>query len=376
MARDWRLAGYGLVLAPPALLAWSVPAGHPWTAFVAFVLASPVTRALLGVHPPGERVVGERLAAALQWLPAAYAVALLASLSLVAQGMADGPHLGGLDLLGLGLSLWTVLVFGLFPSHELLHRNGRAWIRLGSAVAGVCGYPAWGLEHATHHARPGACAQAEWARPDESVWRFTIRRLPVALRNAIDKDRSLRQTGHWPRGTTPLAVGTLALTAAAGGFWLLAGWTGAVVYLASALTVAVSAQIMTFVQHWGLGEDSIPDARRQELAWEDDCLMQACLTLNNSFHLAHHRAPQAPFFYLTPSPDSPRQPGCYVAMLVICVFPRLWRRLMLPVLDSYKREEKFVCAPGRRAMCMTPSRLLHAALDAEGRPGLPKDPRS
>lgn len=357
---DLRLWGYGLVLAPPALLAWSVHSGHPWWTFLLFVAASPITRALFGVHSQRESVISERAAAVLNWLPAVYAASLTVALWSTAIALRTVVF-SMPELIGLGLSLWTVLVFGLFPSHELLHRPSRASIRLGSAVAGMCGYPVWGLEHATHHARPGACDEAEWPRPDESVWQFVHRRTPVAIKNAIAKDESLRRVTKWTRGTSPLVVGVASLLLVSVVFTALAGMTGLIVYGVSAASVALSAQIMTYVQHWGLGDGSIPDARLKELAWEDDCLMQAWLTLNNSFHLAHHRDPQVPYYFLRPSEDSPRQPGCYVAMLGVCVVPPLWNRLMLPVLASYKRDERYVCAPGRRAICITPSRLLRAA---------------
>lgn len=150
----------------------------------------------------------------------------------------------------------------------------------------------------------------------------------------------------------------LGLAAGVATFWVFAGLAGLVMYLVAAASVVLSMQIMTFVQHWGLGDDEFERARERELAWEDDCLMQAWMTLGNSFHMAHHREPEAAYYYLQPSSGAPRQPGCYVAMLVICVMPKLWRRLMLPVLSSFKTDQPIVCDPGRRVLCISPSRLI------------------
>ena len=352
------LFGYVVVLVPPALLCISTNSGHPWLTCICFVLASPVTRFLVGVYRPRPLVVSEMLASLLHKLPWLYVATLAICLPASAAALADISADRPLDLLGFGVSLWTVLTFGTFPAHELLHRRNKSAAIAGSICAGACGYPILGLEHVAHHLNPGRTAVPEWAKVNESVWSFCFRRIQDALRTAASSDSAMRRSQQWLPALRPLTAGVATWAATSLMFFSLAGVRGLWVYGAACVDVVLAIQIMTYVQHWGLGDDSFPDAHSRELAWEDDCLMQAWLTMNDSFHMAHHREPETPYYFLQPAPTAPRQPGCYVVMLHACLVPSIWRRLMRPVLEAFVSGSPLVCEPGRRALCITPTRRL------------------
>ena len=349
--------GYCSILLPPLALFFGVHFEVPWLAFVLFVAASPITRAVFGTHPAEPLLLSERTASLLHALPAFYFCVLLACLVASAAGVFVHPIVEGISLTAFGLSLWTVMVFGTFPAHEMVHRRSKVWIRIGSFAGGLCGYPILGLEDAVHHARPGNVSAAEWPSETESVWNFVARRSIVCIRNSLHQNASLKATGEWAFGA-PLIYGFLGLLFGLSLFAALVGFIGLVVYLCSVAGVMFSMQVMKYVQHWGLGDDGIADAGARELAWEDDCQMQSWLTLSNSFHLSHHRSRDAAYCFLSPAPDSPRQPGCYVMMLGACLIPQVWRSLMLPVLWQWKEDGNLVCQPGRWALCISPSRRM------------------
>lgn len=352
------LAGYFVVLLPPVVLVESMQAGYPWATFSLFIVASPITRFIFGTYGSRALRVSERATSILFALPSLYLCVLALCLPIAAVQLGNAKVAGGFGIAGFALSLWTVMMFGTFPAHEMLHRRSKAAALAGSVVAGICGYPILGLEHTGHHARPGDSHHPEWARVSESVWHFAGRRMIASVIGAVNGDHAMRASGVWPAFARPLPVGVLATGITASMFFIASGFQGLIVYTCAAVSVFFSMQVMTYVQHWGLGEDSMHDASTRELAWEDDCLMQAWITMNNSFHMAHHRAAEVPYFFVQPSPNAPRQPGCYVVMLHACLVPAVWRRLMLPVLDAFANGRSSVCDPGRRVLCITPSRRL------------------
>lgn len=195
MVHQLVLTGFLVVLLPPLSLVLGLEEGIPWVTFVAFVAASPITRFLFGVYKPKEMEVAEVLRPLLNVLPLIYTVVgiscVVASAILVGDGRADT----AVAKTGFTLSLWTVMVFATFPAHELMHSRRKGSIRIGALLAGFCGYPIQGLEHAVHHMRGGSTKFAEWARKDETVWGFMARRLPVVVKTAMERDQSLRESG-------------------------------------------------------------------------------------------------------------------------------------------------------------------------------------
>jgi hypothetical protein len=100
-----------------------------------------------------------------------------------------------------------------------------------------------------------------------------------------------------------------------------------------------------------LGDDQLSDASSQQYGWEDDCLFQAWITLHISFHQAHHHESRTPFYRLGPMPNSPRHPAGYVVLMVLCLFPGVWRRLMLPALKHWREQPQQPRSPGRHLSC-------------------------
>jgi fatty acid desaturase len=134
-------------------------------------------------------------------------------------------------------------------------------------------------------------------------------------------------------------------------FASFAGTAGAVVYGLAAAGVWWAMQAIAFVQHWGLGSDSIESAGHEHLGWEDRCQLQAWLTLGICYHQSHHREPTTPFYRLQPMPGSPRMPAGYVVLLLASMWPPVWRALMLRVLEDWKRDPTRELNIGRGLIC-------------------------
>jgi alkane 1-monooxygenase len=228
----------------------------------------------------------------------------------------------------------------------------------GHLVAGLAGYPMLGYEHLLHHARFGDTAMAEWPRVKESVWSFAARRLGRIVRDTLAPGVVLwlRQSAGFGgakrlRCAVAVSLVTLAAFAAAG------GWAGVAIYLGASFGVAFGIQVMTYIQHWGLGDDNLPDGGDRQYAWEDDCRFQAWLTLSISFHQAHHHASRVPFYRLTLEQGSPRQPAGYVVLMLISFVPGVWRPVMAAVLAEWRRNPGEMRSAGRGLTCFSVLRV-------------------
>lgn len=344
--------GYLSIFLMPALFLVGAVIVRPWLAFGAVVIAFPLTRVGFGALPKAAAPQWpETVATLLDRLPAAYVPVLLVC-ALVGVAVAV-PRLGGdvVGLLGLGLSLWMTLLFGTCVAHELIHRRDKRHAMLGHMLAGFCGYPALGMEHFAHHARPGDTRLAEYPLKTESVWQFAWRRM-----RRIGEDLFGPGAPTWDfRAQMPNLVRMRAAMAVTALTWVsfgvVAGWPGAVLFLSMMFGVAFGIQLITYIQHWGLGDDSVPDRIAYGRGWEDDCRFQAWVTLNISLHDRHHQDSRRPYYRLELSPDSPRLPAGYVVLMFASLIPRVWRYVMEPALERWLRAPESPLSAGHRLTC-------------------------
>jgi alkane 1-monooxygenase len=346
-------SGYLFVFAAPALLAAGVGTGQVGLAFFALFLLSPFLRILFGDAKHVQPEWRESIATGLEALPQLYVAAFAAGVGYVLWKLHDTDFEGWQWPL-LGMSLWTVFVFASCVAHELVHRRSEVSRVLGRLLSGAIGYPLLEHEHRAHHGATGDVDAAEWPRLDESLWRFTARRCVRVVQSAWEGNTvAAQRRGRKAAGGLPLAFSALALTWLA--FALAGGAAGATLYAAVAALLFWSMQAITYVQHWGLGHDSVPDARQVHYGWEDGCRLQMWLTLSISCHQAHHHKTTTPFYRQMLMPESPRMPAGYVILLFASMVPPVWRAVMLPALTRWKRSPSTQPTPGRRLLCYSRS---------------------
>jgi alkane 1-monooxygenase len=346
-----RACGYLLILVPPLLLGLSAWSDWPALAFVSLILVAPFLRSLFGDAPEHQPEWSEPVATFLEALPGVAAVAFLAAIAALVVALARKAWTSG-ELARLGLSLWSACIFASCFAHELIHRRSLGSRVLGRVVSGVLGYPLLEHEHRAHHAKGGDVEAGEWPAVNESLWAFTARRTRRVLFTAWEGDIvAAARRGHRLAGGLPLSTACTALTALV--FALAGGLAAFATYVAVVAAVAWTMQAITYVQHWGLGSDSVPDADAGDHGWEDRCQLQAWLTLSISYHQAHHHRNSVPYYRQEPMRGSPRQPAGYVILLFASMVPPVWRRLMMPALERWKRTPHAPCSAGRRLVCMS-----------------------
>jgi fatty acid desaturase len=255
----------------------------------------------------------------------------------------------------LGLSLWMTALFGTCVVHELIHRRSNTQAVAGYVLAGATGYPILGAEHLAHHARPGSVELAEVPAAQESLWSFAGRRLRRIAREQLGagapvwggvRNSPATARAHWAWGS----FGVMLMACAAAG-----GVLGALLFVLVGIGVAFGVQIITYVQHWGLGEDNLGDAVAFGRGWEDDCRFQAWITLNISLQDGHHQDARLPYYRLGLTDGAPRLPAGYVVLMFVSLVPPLWSRLMGPSLERWRLAPGAQPTAGRRLTCFVAS---------------------
>jgi len=344
LAQPW---GYGLILLAPLLLAWSAWQDAPWAVTGIVMLGFPAARWVFGAVRPGTAPAWSAAQVRLleAW-PLLHAAVLPSALAVLMWRL-KANDVQAVDSLGWLLSLWLVLVFGTCVAHPLLHDGQRGRRNLGHAIAGLCGYPLLGAEHGRHHRLSGSTAAAEAARTDESLWSYAWRRQAQVLRLAFGREGLIWAS---PRVRSPLlgAVTSTVLTALA--FWIFGGGHALALYVLASVLVAFGVQAVTYLQHWGLGDDAFVHAAR-DLAWEDDCRFQAWVTLNLSLHQSHHHDGARPYYRIGLQRQSPRPPAGYLLLLALALVPSAWKAAMLPAVARWRSQPGRPLSSGRALVC-------------------------
>jgi len=185
--------------------------------------------------------------------------------------------------LGWSISLWMVMIFATCVAHTLLHGPGPNHRRLGHVLAGMAGYPLLGYEHVRHHQMSGNTRAAECPCMDESVWHFAARRLRVLSLETISSQGLVFRGDARSASVRGLRLSIACTAATASVFAFNAGWVGLAIYCTASALVNFSIQLVTYMQHWGLGDDHLADARAQRYSWDSDCRLQAWLTIRGAF---------------------------------------------------------------------------------------------
>jgi alkane 1-monooxygenase len=351
MIKQWfNAAGYLTIFLLPGILLWGAMAHKPWLAFGVVVLAFSLLRPVFGAVPARAPEWRESVATFLDRLPLAYLpiypATVLGSLEVMNASPASFP-----DWLGYGLSLWMTALFGTCVVHELIHRRRRTHAMAGHALAGMCGYPLLGAEHLAHHARPADADGAEVPRREEGLLGFGVRRLARVGREFLGPGAAVWTRRYATATMVRLRWASLSMVVMASAFTAIAGWRGTLLFGLVIIGVAFGVQVITYIQHWALGDDSLGAAVSYGRGWEDDCQFQAWITLNISLHDVHHREPRLPYYLLRLAPDAPRLPAGYVVLMFVALVPPIWRWAMEPALARWLAFPSEPVSAGRRLTC-------------------------
>jgi len=339
---------------PPLLLA----AGHAtdlvnlfsWGVPVVVFGIIPVLDMLLGkdsLNPDEEtdvpRMVGERFykAITLGWV-AGFAALLVWSMLELASGT-----FSLMGSIGWIVSIGIVGGLGINVAHELIHKDEKLETRAGGFLLSLVCYAGFKVEHLRgHHVHVSTPEDASSSRYNQSLYNF----LPQAyMRNFLNawklEAERLQRKGHKALSWRNELIWWYSISALAlAGFTIAFGWLGAVFFLGQSFIAFTLLEIVNYLEHYGLHRRKLDNGRYErtgpEHSWNSNYFLTNVFLFHLQRHSDHHAWAKRRYQILRHHEVAPQLPAGYSAMIVLAMFPPLWRRVMNPRVEAYYEGEE------------------------------------
>ncbi|MEU6583226.1 alkane 1-monooxygenase [Nocardia sp. NPDC046763] len=261
---------------------------------------------------------------------------------IIAACMWAGDDLSVLDKLGLAATLGFVSGIGINAAHELGHRVERLERWLSKMALAQSAYGHFFVEHNKgHHARVATPDDPASARMGESLWEFLPRSVIGGFRSAIRLEgERLRRKGHrWFSVHNHILQAWAMTVVLFGGLLAVYGWRVLPYLLLQAVIGAGLLETVNYVEHYGLLRRRRPNGGWARCSpadsWNSDRLVTNIFMFHLQRHSDHHANPGRRYQTLRTSEEAPQLPAGYATMILLAVFPPLWRAVMDPRLLAH-----------------------------------------
>ena len=246
--------------------------------------------------------------------------------------------LGTFDKLGLAISIGCIGGIGINTAHELGHKREANERWLAKIALAQVFYGHFYIEHhRRHHVRVAPPEDPASSRFGESFYEFWPRTVGGSLKSAwhLEKKRYARKKTH------PFHLGNDVLNA-----WLmtivlwggLVAWQGVGIlpFLVVQAIVGFSLlEVVNYMEHYGMLRQTVGTGERQRYervdpshSWNSNNIATNVLLYHLQRHSDHHANPTRRYQTLRDFEESPVLPTGYAGMIVLALFPPIWRRVM------------------------------------------------
>jgi alkane 1-monooxygenase len=120
------------------------------------------------------------------------------------------------------------------------------------------------------------------------------------------------------------------------------GLAGLALFLAQALVAIVHLELINYVEHYGLERKRLPNGKYERTnithSWNSSYLLTNLFLFQLQRHSDHHENPKRRYQILRHFDESPQLPGGYASMVLLALFPPLWRKVINPlVIEHYQQ---------------------------------------
>jgi alkane 1-monooxygenase len=220
-------------------------------------------------------------------------------------------------------------------AHELGHKNSRLEKLLAKITLAVPAYGHFTVDHNLgHHRNVSTPADPASARMGESIYKFALREIPGACREAwlLEKDRLARRgKSVWHSNNQILqsyalsALLTLAL-------WFALGWMVLPFIVLHTFFAWWQLTSANYIEHYGLLRQRDAHGRYERCkphhSWNSNYIYSNLVLLHLERHSDHHTHPTRRYQSLRNYAALPTLPNGYFGVYLLAYLPQLWFRVM------------------------------------------------
>jgi len=247
-----------------------------------------------------------------------------------------------IDKIGLAFTVGTVAGIGINTAHELGHKKEKHERWLAKIALAQSFYGHFYIEHNRgHHVRVATPEDPASSRVGETVWAFLPRTVIGSLQNAwrLEKPRFKRRNqSHWSIRNDVLNAWLMSAV-----LWgaLLVGFGIEILpYLMVQATLGIALlEIVNYLEHYGMLRQREATGRYERVlashSWNSNNVATNVLLYHLQRHSDHHANPTRRYQTLRDFEEAPVLPTGYAGMIVLALFPPLWRKVMDPLVLSH-----------------------------------------
>jgi alkane 1-monooxygenase len=268
----------------------------------------------------------------------------------------SGIPMSELDKVGLMLTVGGIAGVGINTAHELGHQRARSERWLSKIALAQTGYGHFYVEHNRgHHARVATPADPASSRLGESLYVFQFRSFFGSLRSAwrIESRRlTRRHKSVWTLRNDVL--NSWLMTVALFAVLIAAFGPDVLIWLIGQAVVGICLlESINYLEHYGLRRQRRADGSYEQVraahSWNSNSVISNVFLFHLQRHSDHHANPQRRYQALCHADEAPQLPSGYATMVLLALFPPLWRRIMDPrVLAHYGGDVRLAAlSPGK-----------------------------
>ena len=249
------------------------------------------------------------------------------------------------ELLGMTLSVGTVLGYSINVAHELGHRSHKIDQFLSKLLLLLSFYMHFFLEHNLgHHKHVATDEDPASSRMGEDLYSFWFRSVTGSYKSAWniqatllkrngEKFLSIKNSMIWYHLIQLAYLGTIIV---------LFGWLTGLFCVLVGINGFLILETVNYIEHYGLRRKKLANGRYEVVqpyhSWNSNHEVGRIFLYELTRHSDHHYKANRKFQVLRHFKESPQLPLGYPGSMIISFFPPIWFKMMNPRVLDFNQE--------------------------------------